>query len=164
MVEPAGEILVAAGEALEVIDVFHEGRQHGVGPLPRPFERHRDRRRQGDAVGRRPILEGCQCVAEIDLGAPQPEESIDERAQLPGLHECLAGEAHESRQAVRRNPHDPVARLEGQLGGGLVVDDPWCLFRGGRCRGGKGHFRSEGRLVVSWRQGGGDRRGVGRWR
>ena len=157
MVEPARKVLVASGKTLEVIDVLHERRQHRVGPRSCPLDGHRHRRRQGNAIGCRPILEGRQGVTEFDLGGPQSEESVDERTELPGLHESLAGKAHQSGQAVRRNPHDTVGRFERGLGSrrhrrfvGGSDRDRWHLVAG--WRGGQGQRSRRGETVRNLRK------------
>ena len=117
VVESVGEVLVAAGETLEILDVAGQGREAGVGPLADSREHGRDRGGHGH-VGRLEFLvEGGERVAEVDVGRPELKERVDERPQLPRLHQGLTREAHESRQALGRDAYDTIDLVGGPRGG-----------------------------------------------
>ena len=112
LMEAAGEILVSPRETLEVVDLSHEGRQAGFGPLPHAGKHAQKRWRHRDVVGLELLLHHGDRVAELDLRGPQGEQGIDEGPQLSRFHERLAREADEPGQAVGRYPHHPVGLFD----------------------------------------------------
>jgi hypothetical protein len=86
-VEPVGEVLVPAGEALEVLDVAGEVRQAGVGPLADRGQQRGQGRRQRHLGGLELLVEAADRVGEVDLGGPELEQGVDERTELPCLHQ-----------------------------------------------------------------------------
>ena len=145
VVETIGEVLVAPGEALEVLDVSRQGGEELVGPFPRDRDGGGKRGRHDEVACPEPLVEGRQRVALLHLLAPQREQSVDERPQLPRLHQRLAREPDQPGEAVGRDADHAIEGLEaaaGEFGRG----------RQPRPRGGVGR--------IDWRRGG-HRIGVG---
>ena len=74
VVKAVREILVAAGEALEILDVLGESRQAGVGPLAESREHRGQRSGEDDVRGPQFLVEGGDPVRQINLGAAELQQ------------------------------------------------------------------------------------------
>ena len=98
--------------------------------------------RHGHVVRLEPLVERGDRVAEVDLRGPQLQERIDERPQLPCLHQRFACQADESREALGRHANDAVGLLGRPRRGGS----------GGWCDGQRGWRRRGWQLRRGWRR------------
>ena len=118
VVQPAGEVLALVRERLERLDRLGQGLQALGGPAPglgqqlaarRPRRARRRRRPRPESVIARRSSRTCSVSIRRDLPLPQPPERVDHRPEPVALHQGLARQAHQPRQALGRHPHDAVA-------------------------------------------------------
>lgn len=93
--EPAGKILAAPGVVVERLDLTVQ-RVDASGRLgPGPGQELDHARRLGRRARGPPILRRLQGLDQRRLSAPERGQSVDERPELPGLHQRFPRQAHQ---------------------------------------------------------------------
>ena len=113
VVQSAGKVFVATGEALEFLALLRESGEHGVGLLTEDVQ-------HGGAWGGlleitplQSFVERRDRVAEFHLRPAERKKPVDDGTQLPRLDQRFAGESDQPIQAVGRYSHHPVDMFEG---------------------------------------------------
>ena len=108
MVQPAGKVFAPAGELLDRLDRLAQPLQALGGlslGLGQPLALGGGQR---VLPARHAVFQDLQRFQKSRLLPLEPPERVDQRREPVGLHQGLARQTHQPRQALGRHPHDPV--------------------------------------------------------